>query len=395
MDRYYTQTRPRIVEYCGGGSGHGSDWDSEFVVCGLDQDRRFRFMDNSELDAILDTGADVYRSLWSRQGSLFFLDLEYKNTRDPEEVYRNRFDIFKTSLEPVYGRLFSILQSFRIAFMTIMTATGYHFVFAVPFDTPEHRRLAGLGNPCPELREQYARVYPVGHRQRPVPPECGRAFDGLGRLAEFLVKDLNPESNIPTEAGILHARQILLDLSTYADPLHIRFIRCVGSYHQKSAHHRYATMIRHHPRGSGLSLKDLLTLACSPEEAAEYIHSTPAVIPQAGEGLPDLLAAYQSSELHRSHQEFDAHHVDDEEMSLTRKLLLTFSDQDLAHDSGLKQAVFQGYCQGIHPRAVGLMAAERLRQASWDTPIMAWATEREDGYNPDSRALFWTRLFGT
>jgi hypothetical protein len=39
------------------------------------------------------------------------------------------------------------------------------------------------------------------------------------------------------------------------------------------------------------------------------------------------------------------------------------------------------------------MAAERLKLGSYDSPIMAWATEEEDGYNPYSRAFFWARLY--
>ncbi|MCF8105294.1 MAG: hypothetical protein K9K64_07425 [Desulfohalobiaceae bacterium] len=394
MDWYYKRTKPRIQEYCGRNGDHPSAWDSEFLVCSQAGDTRFSFRENQALDAILDSGADVYRSLWSRQGSLFFLDLEYKNTRDREDVYRNRIDIFRSGLEPVYGRLFGILQSFCIDFMTLMTATGYHFVFKVPFQSWVHERLAGLGSPCPQLLKQYARVHPVSHRQRPVPLECGLAFDGLGRLAEYLAKELHTDSDIPVATGVLHPRQILLDLSTYADPLHIRFIRCAGSYHQKSQQ-RFATMIRHFTRGPDLPLEDLLVLIAEPSEAADYIRSTPAAIPEAGSGLDRLLTAYQASGLGRRHQEFDAHHVEDEEIGQARKLLLTFSDQELAQDSGLKRAVLQGSCEGIHPRAVGLMAAERLRLATWDSPIMAWATECVDGYNPYSRALFWARLYGT
>ncbi len=395
MDEYYTQTKPRIVEYCGGDSGSGSDWDSEFVVCGLDQDRRFCFMGNSELDAILDMGADVYRSLWSRQGSLFFLDLEYINKRDAEDIYRNGRHIFKTHLEPVYQQLCGFLEACNLRFLTVMTATGYHFVFAVPFALPAHKRLERLGSPCHELLEQYARVYARGHRQRPVSAACANAFDGLGRLAEFLAKRLNTRQEVPVEAGLLHPRQIVLDLSTYADPLHLRFLRCVGSYHQKSSRRRYATCIRRQPQGQNLFLRELLRLYDSPNKAADMISSTPATIPEAGEGLHELLTLYEQSKLCRRHRDFDAYQPAADELRTAKRLLQDASDQELAADSGLKRAVLEGHRQEIHPAAIGKAVGECLEQGHWTSPIMAWANEQEDGYNPYSRAMFWARIYGT
>ncbi len=113
MDSYYQKTRPRIQEYCSRQNNHQSDWDSQFLVCGKKGDTNFRFLDNSSLENILDLGADIYRSLWSRQGSLFFLDLDFKNTRDEQEIYNNNAQIFRTSIEPVYREISSLLQSLQ------------------------------------------------------------------------------------------------------------------------------------------------------------------------------------------------------------------------------------------------------------------------------------------
>jgi hypothetical protein len=142
-------------------------------------------------------------------------------------------------------------------------------------------------------------------------------------------------------------------------------------------------------------LDDILAMIGSPDVAAEYIHSTPATIPEAGKGLHELLSSYEGSELHRRHREFDAYRPKAEETRLARNLLLEFTDRELASDLGIKRAVLRGCGEGIHPRPLGSMVAERLRLAAWDSPIMAWANEREDGYNPYSRALFWARLYAS
>jgi hypothetical protein len=391
MDEFYRRTAPRILEYCG--NERNPVWDCEFVVAGHGRDRRFRFSENAGLHRFLDSGSDVYRSLWSRRSTIFFLDLEYKNLRDMQEIYRNGPQIFREATEPVYQEVRSLLESLGISFITVMTATGYHFVFAIPSGTQVHARLESLGSPCPELLRQYARVPRVSHRGRAVPEASGRAFDGMGRLAEYLVKSLDPSTHVPVEAGIHHERQILLDLSTFADPLHIRFIRCVGSYHQKSPQHRFATLLRRPLFGPELGLPEAVGLQRDPGRAAPFIASIPAAIPDGGDaGFRELLSRYESSELYRRHQEFDAHRPNPREAERARGHLSQFADEELADDDGLKRAVVSGRSRGIHPRALGYLAAERYRLAQWSSPIMAWATEETEGYNPYSRALFWARF---
>ena len=395
MDAYYRRTQSRIIEYCGGVEGSPEQWDSEFAVCGTEQDTAFRFLDNAELSSCLEAGADVYRSLWSRRGSLFFLDLEYKNRSDEEEIYRNGPQIFEAFIEPVYRELCSQLLASSVSFITVMTGTGYHLVFSAPFNTSGHRRLERLGEPCQELLNQYGRVFASGHRRRPVPRECGLAFDAMGRLAELLVKGLRCDPGIPVEVGIHQPRQIVLDLSTYADPLHWRFLRCVGSYHQKSKRRRFATLIRKPAAGEELSLPVALDLMRQPHRAAPHIRDQSAVIPAAGDGLHELISLYEASELHRRHRSFEAHRPEAEEMRRARALLAGWNDRELASDSGLRRAVRHARQEGISAKALGYAVAERYKRAEWSSPMMVWADAETDGYNPYSRALFWARLFST
>ena len=393
MDAYYLRTVPRILEYCGNGAN--PVWDCEFVVGGSGRGRRFSFAQNEELRSLLQSGTDVYRSLWSRRSSIFFLDLEFKNVCDADEVYRKGREIFREVTEPVYRELSRLLQSLGIAFVTVMTATGYHFVFKVPFGSQHHARLMSLGNPCPELQGQYAHVPRHTHRRRAVPPECGLAFDGMGRLAEFLVKNLAPGTEVPAAAGIHYERQVLLDLSTYADPLHMRFIRCPGSYHQKSQRRRFATLIRRPAEGSELGVEDAYALLGDPGRAAEYIASAPAAIPDGGFGTGELISRYASSGLYLRHREFDCHRPEAVEREQARSLLRSFSDTELGRDDGLKHAVLSGLRRGIHAKTTGYLVAERYRLADWSSPLMAWAAADRDGYNPFSRALFWARYHST
>jgi len=394
MDAFYSQTKPRIQEYCGLRSEESPGLDCEFLVARGAGEAPFRFTGNQDLDAILEGGDDIYRSLWSRRSSLFFLDLEFKNTQDPREIYRNGPDLFRRTLEPIYQELCGLLAACGLSFLSVITATGYHCVFAVPFETGEHARLESLGRPCQELMEQYARVPQVSHRSRPVPHSTALAFDGLGRLAEFLAKTIRPAADVPVAAGIQHPRQVLLDLSTFADPLHLRFIRCVGSYHQKSGQ-PYATLIRREANGVEHPLEDLLSVYGWPLRAAKRICSTPARIPSAGHGLQDLMDQYLASELRRRHTAFDLSQPSSGDLENARKLLQGFQDHELAEDRGLKRAVQLGRCKGLHSRSIGMAVAERYRQAAWDSPIMAWHTESHDGYNPTSRALFWSRLYAS
>ncbi len=393
MDSFYQRTEPLIKEYCAGHRDHKASWDCEFLVSGTQRDTCFEYVPNQKMKDVLDSRADIYRSLWSRRGSLFFLDLEYKNAHDEDLIYRQGQKLFQTSIEPVYQELCSRLEFYNISFITVMTATGYHLVFAVPFASSAHTRLAALGQPCPQLQAQYARVYPVSHRHRPVPDHSARGFEGMGRLAEFLAKGLSPTSDIPTDIGIHKDQQIVLDLSTYADPLHLRFLRCVGSYHQKSRIKLFATMIRRTDHGQEYPLELLTELIGEPDRAADYMSSVPAIIPEAGPGLHELLTAYEHSALYLRHNEFDLHIPREEETGPAGELLQTYTDAELASDSGFKRFMQHGTREGIHPRSLGTMAAERLKLGSYDSPIMAWATEDEDGYNPYSRAFFWARLY--
>ena len=72
---------------------------------------------------ILDSGLDIFRSLWDRVHTLGVLDVEYFNLDRPGAVYLDQVGVFK-KIEPVYRAILDVYGRYGIQPLVLMTGQG-------------------------------------------------------------------------------------------------------------------------------------------------------------------------------------------------------------------------------------------------------------------------------
>lgn len=336
MNRYEFYKNPiirhRLAQYCGGTSDDPDTFTTAYLV-GVSErmvkekisEEYFYSTDKKSFNWLLEKEVDLFRSVWDTENILGILDIEYFNLVHPGEAYWNAERTFN-SIEPVYQKLLAIFQDFGINPLCIMTGQGYHFSFRVPIPSPQKKQLEELGDIEDSLKGKYNSVH--GRRKNKVEISDGLAFDGMGRLIEYighllfksLQKDYRGMPVVFTDTAIGKSKEaISLDLSMYGDPIFMRDIRCPFSLYQKHKIFRYKfgestaraipillTLPRYAP-----NLSELLKIRTSFDTTVEYARSSDTTIPVATAGVERLINSYKRSQLYKFHKYFDSAKHDD------------------------------------------------------------------------------------
>jgi len=411
--------RARINEFCG-----GKVFSCEYMIGFGEQLRRRGYRkllilaEQAELPELMENGLDIFRSVWDKKATLAVWDVEYFNLDTWSDLYRHQLDYFEM-MEPTYTAIENVLRQYAIPHINDCTSSGYHFISEIPFSSPVHKRLEGIGHLEKSLREKYALV-PGGDnkRKRPVPDRDGKAYSGIGRLIEFLchrvIRQARGES--PLEITISDAATgrsprgregMSLDITQYGDPLYMRDIRTSFSTHQKHKVHvkkvglengRALPVQATVPRNE-LSFFELFEIRKDLERAAEYAAQNRTAIPDAGEGWERVLEDYLASPLYSFHREFDA--VEQEPPSRWPETYwklnldslppcaakaLRNAKQELIIPTNLQNICRIFFALGWHPKHIaGLIRSYYKRDLGWYTD---WTK-----YDPQTRANFWARVY--
>lgn len=328
---YYqnADVRARIAEYCGGTPDKPEEFTAEYLVGygeALQWDGKpadYESQSKSDFNAILDKGLDVFRSNWDRASTLGIIDVEYFNIDFAGEIYLDPGRCYEL-LEPIRYALKRVFAKCEIPIVEIMTGQGYHFSTRVVRNSAADAELISLGRVNESVAGKYAN--PQGRRSRPVSRSHGQSFDAMGRLMEFAaqeaIREARSQSPIPivtTDVAVGKSKRgreaVSVDLSMFADPIHMRDIRTPFSTHQKHKVMRgkvgeeiarsipVQTCI---PTGA-LPLKDRLAMRRHFRMTADWAASCgPMKIPSANAGFLSLIDDYRKSRLHEFHRYFDS-----------------------------------------------------------------------------------------
>jgi len=396
LRHYYRlpQVRARLAEFCGGTPARPRAFTCQYLVTyhreawGVGTRHHI-----DEFDALLDRGADLGRSLWDSAGLVADLDLDYQNVDFPAEGVLHPHATFE-KLAPAYETVAALLAELRLRHLTLISATGYHFLWRIPLRSP-------------------------AFRAQPLPLELGRAFAGLGCVMEYLAHQVLWRARDVTSLPLVVAgvrvgcratgrEAISLDLSAFGDPLDARLLRCAFAASRK--HH-------HAPGFAGTPAADLPPLVYLPRQdralplaallearadlrrAADLATALPARIPAGGSGTLHLLQRYQRSALARFHREFYAGWHDPPEawpLGYDRLDLdglppcvaepLRRPNDWLLKPTNLQTVARILWSLGWHPRDIaGLVRSKYERDHGWGE---RWRTE-----HAAARADFYVRLY--
>jgi len=421
---YYANpsVRERIAEYCGGTGAEPLSFTAEYLVgygayLKASQRKEFISSDVSGFHWILDNGLDIFRSLWDKESTLGVLDVEYYNLDYPGEIYYDPAGCF-TKLEPLYGAIQSKFDEWRIPHLTLMTGQGYHFAWKVPADSPADRQLERIGHISDSLADIYSTI--TTHRHRRVSFQHGQAFDGLGRVMEFMCHEIiraaSEASRIPLVFSDVvvgggrgrFAEAISLDLSAFGDPITMRDIRCPFSTHQKHKVQIYKVGRRIAreipiqltlPRRGDVPLKDLLNSRRRYAAAAELASTGNCLLPPAAESFGELIQKYAASPLAAFHKEYDsADHDPPDDWPSTYDAFdlssvppciaapLLHPNPNVLQPTHLQNIARYLYLTGWHPKHIGgLIRSKYEHDHGW---IEDWTH-----LDASTRADFWIRLY--
>ncbi|PIU18595.1 MAG: hypothetical protein COT16_01670 [Elusimicrobia bacterium CG08_land_8_20_14_0_20_44_26] len=415
--------RRRIADYCGGDWRDPSSFTAQYLVgYGVEllkkKNIEFESKEKEYFEWILENGLDIYRSVWDIESTLAVLDIEYFNIDYPGEIYKKPNETFPL-IEPAYRKILEVFARFGIKPLTIMTGQGYHFTFKISRFSFADKILERCGFVSDSLKNSYKTV--KGRRKRPVSIRHGRAFEGMGKILEFIVqtviRELGQENfQLPcviTDVAVGpsrrgHREALSFDLSMYGDPIFMRDIRCPFSTHQKHKMQWYkvgkdiAEDIPPRlaiPR-NGITLEEALKIRISPEKTIELAKKVSCKIPDFSKEFPKLYKEYQSSKLYKLHKSFDREKIDDpsdwpktydaldtETLPVCTRLCILLPNNNLLRPTNLQNLVRVLLYKGWHPKHIaGLVYSKYVReQYNW--------TENWQKYNPSSRANFYVRIF--
>lgn len=328
------EVQERIAEYCGGSAQEPELWTAEYLVgygealIGTPALEPYVSTPKTGFHNVLESGLDIFRSLWDRVHTLGVLDVEYFNMDDPGQVYVNQVGVFK-KLELVYQPILDVYSHYGIQPMVLMTGRGYHFAFQIQSGTKTDLMLESLGHLIDSLEGKY-QATTSGKRHRAVSLRHGRSFDGMGRVMEFLAHQIVRAAVNQTRMPIIMKdvavgktgrggrEAVSLDLSCFGDPIYMRDLRCAFSTNQKHKVQRHKVgeaiasatpILVALPRGK-LTLDECLRLRRHFRHAAEYAGKTYCFIPDFTVNLRKVIEDYQQSKLFRFHQWFDSEQQD-------------------------------------------------------------------------------------
>jgi len=325
---YYERpaVRARIREYCGFDLGPtpscvflSATLPGAQIPIGWTPEPQFP---TSELDQLLDGGADIFRSAWDRESLLIHLDIDYLNADRPGHAFARPVEVFD-KVEPTYQALVDLLEQYGMNLLPVVTGRGYQLTGCVSLESPLVTRLAALAPRVPDWCATQDRRLPAWIQERLTPVQA-RAYVGAGLALEYfahrLIQRAASHSSLPivlngtnVGAGSGGREAVSIDLSFAGDPMDMRHMRVAFGGYQL---HRFRpdlfgreiaalTPLIAVPRLGG-SLDDVLQRHRAPEGAGRLAESNRATIPNVTEGVAALLTDYEPSALRRFHQSFYA-----------------------------------------------------------------------------------------
>ena len=419
----------RILEYCGvpietarefswerNNLGNIANTMTSQYISGWGRNLKERFgkealsFKKENIGELIDGGNNLFRALWDTNYITFFFDVEYVCNRDPKRIYTHSKEIF-WQMEPVYCTIKEVFNQYGIKPMTIATGQGYHFVFQVPWFCPETRELVNIGYLEDTVKGKYQHL--THKRDIVVSDDEGRAFDGTGKVLEFIAQDVISRLNgfnIPVGIGDLvpgneKREMINLDLSSYPDPLHLRVMRTAFSTHDK---HRKKGLIlpvmvatpRYTPCNEHeIGIDEIFHNRIHFEHSAEYANAITCSMPWFGNEFGNLMRAYKSSDLFRFHQDFDAtgqeHHskwpetydrFDTRQLPDCIKFVLENPNPNLLQPAQIQALVRVLTGKGWwHPSHVAGLIRSKYERGNWE---YEWRK-----YDANRHARVWTRIY--
>lgn len=358
---------------------------------------------------------DIARSLWDRQRLIAHLDVEYVNGEFIAEAYLDPQRAFRLQI-PVVRAVEKILLTFGIAPLHQLTGRGHHFVWSIDRHSTAYGRLASLGHVSEGMQQMYAQPHPPnGHR---IEADQARAFAGLGLMMEYLghliQQEALPLSEIPVQltdvevgCGERGRESVAIDISEYADPLHIRVIRMPFSAYLK-------------PQGMGgaigddvlqtiplifqvplfeMSESEAIEVSRSADRAADLASRASVHIPDHSRPMEAVLDRYRASPLAEFHQWFYSHEHHPPEawpdtydriamdgLPVCVRTILEHPNDLLLKPAAIQLVVRVLMALDWHPRHIaGLIRSKYERNFNWGN--------RWYRYDAACRADAYTRLF--
>ncbi len=416
------EVQERIAEYCGGSAREPELCTAEYIVgygealMGIPAPEPYVSTPTKGFHSILEKGLDFFRSLWDRTHVLGVLDIEYFNLDYPGEVYYDQEVTFR-KIEPVYQAILAIFREYGIDPLTIMTGQGYHYSFQVQSGTKAALMLEDVGVLTDSLVAKYRGK--LSKRHRPVSLRYGLAFEGMGRVLEYLVHRIMKETMDLTDLPLLitdvaigtyhHGREgISLDLSCFGDPVFMRDCRCAFSTHQKHKIQRWkvgdaiadGTPIQIAIPRKKLSLSETLALRRHFRHAAEYAGRVHCFIPEFSVNFKKMIDDYRNSRLYRFHRWFDSEkqhprnrwadtygRMDYRDVPPCVRRPLEQPNDLLLKPTNLQTLTRCLLAQGWHPQHIAGLITSR-----WvDGPN--WPQDQWKHFDANSRATFYVRTF--
>ena len=407
--------RHRLAEYV----GEESNWQptaafvSQSDGCAY---QRHNLQPARHLRWFLDRDLDIARSLADSDSLLLHLDVEYVNFDSPAEALMSPQRAFELQ-DPVVKAIQSLLDSWGIKPLHVLTGQGHHFVWRISRQSITAAKITALC-PAPELLDGCVARAPTDD---PVFSRDNQSsFSALSLLMEYIAHRARNMaavlSALPVEITAVHVgpwltRQrelVSIDISEYGDPLHTRMVRMPFTRYLKP----WATGMTRLP-GVGEALKPLTTIPVAGMELADALvlrHSEEAVIslarevstaiPCQEEGTARLLEDYLNSPLRSFHGDFYSCQHDPRENwprtygrtpvealpNCVRHMAL-FPNDWLLKPAGIQLVTRCLLAEGWHARHIA-----GFIRSKFEDPAYHWGVDWRD-YDPAIRADFYVRLF--
>lgn len=279
--------------------------------------------------------SEIFMSLWQKESlnsreiflpnrSIFIIDIEYYNKEYPERFLADQFNVFQL-IEPAYQIITNKLREYGFNYSTVMTGKGYHFLAQISNESPVLEKIANIGKKIdPSIRGLHAIVPLNSKRDRVVPLASQQAHLGMGRLVQFfisqLINEVRANSQIPVEISDIGMEGLSLDLT----PNLVRTIDagCIGIpgsiylkpqynpniYNRNGVLDRSKILTRIFRESHGQEIENLPKLIMTRQNfnhAIANLQQADSTIPEAENGLSQLIDDYQSSKIYQFHQALD------------------------------------------------------------------------------------------
>ena len=352
----------------------------------------FKSVRPAQLDWMLDRSLDGFTSVWQRGCYLIVLDIEYYNPFDYSEVFKDEEGVFGR-MEGFCEAVESVLDSYGIEYLKLMTGQGYHYASKIREGTPAF-----------DLIKKYGKCTETTHdKNRDVPRDHNLMQDAVGKLMEFLYRKVFEiyDGHMRPKDIRLDRSMMVLDLDLWADPLFMRDVRLAFSSHQKHIMNKYVQRMgsdwcaKNVPIGysipcAGMPLKEKLSIRRNREKVIELAKRVTVNIPEGDEGWLRMFEDYLRSPLWEFHDTFDKGDIFDHD-ALDTSLIPEEHANILADSTRVRWTAIKEVCDRAFVEGRDPMEVARLFYDLYTTHSQ-WKIHWVE-YDPEMRAKYWVRLF--